>query len=215
MKSILIIGMSRFGRHLATKLSELGNEVMIVDQNELIINKLASDFTDAYSGDCTSENVIKELDIKNFDVCFVTIGDNFQSSLEITALLKENGAKHIIAKASLDTQAKFLKQIGADEVVYPDKDMAERIAIKTSYSNVFGYIPVNKEYAIYETTVLPEWVDKTIEEINVRKNYHVNVVAINKSNNFVATADANYKFEAGDHIIFIGKNADAVKLTKE
>ena len=142
MKSLLVIGMGRFGKHLARKLMELGNDVMIIDKDESIINTLSASFTDAFVGDCTNPAVIHSLGINNFDICFVTIGDNFQSSLEITSLLKEAGAKYIVSKATVDMQAKFLKQIGADEVVYPEHDMAIRLAIKHNANNVFDYIEI-------------------------------------------------------------------------
>lgn len=213
MKSMLVIGMGRFGRHLANKLVELGNDVMVVDKNEDIINDLSTKFPDAYAGDCTNADVIKSLGIEAFDVCFVTIGDNFQSSLEITSLLKEYNAKHIVSKATVDMQAKFLKQIGADEVVYPEKDMAEKIAIKFDADNVFDYIEISDDYAIYETPIIKSWANKTILEINVRKNYNVNVVAVKKGNNIVPSVGPDYVFEENDHIILIGNKKSVDKLT--
>lgn len=139
MKSILIIGMGAFGRHLAIKLSELKNDVMIVDKDAAIIEDMSSMVTDAQIGDCTKEDVLKALGVSNFDICFVTIGDTFQSSLEITSLLKDLGAKYVISKASRDIQAKFLLRNGADEVVYPDKDMAEKLAIRCSSKNMLDF----------------------------------------------------------------------------
>lgn len=215
MKSILVIGMGRFGRHLANKLVSLGNDVLVVDKNEKIINDIASNFTDAYVGDCTNEVVVKSLDIKNFDICFVTIGDNFQSSLEITSLLKECGARYIVSKATIDMQAKFLTQIGADEVVYPEKDMAERLAIKHNANNVYDYIEIGDDYAIYETPILNDWINKSILEINVRKNYHINIVAIKKNDLLISSPGADYTFAQDDHIILIGKSEDVARLTAQ
>ncbi len=215
MKSLLIIGMGRFGRHLATKLNELGNDVMIIDKNEDIINSLASNFTDAFVGDCTNPAVIKSLGINNFDICFVTIGDNFQSSLEITSLLKEFGAKYIVSKATVDMQAKFLKQIGADEVVYPEHDMAIRLAIKFNANNVFDYIPIGEDYAIYEIPILEEWINKSIIEIDVRKKYNINIVAVKKSEKFLSSPSPSYIFEENDHIVVIAKSDDINALTKK
>lgn len=136
MKSILIIGMGAFGQHLALKMAELKNDVMIVDKDAEIINEMSSLVTDAEIGDCTKEDVLKSLGVSNFDICFVAIGDNFQSSLEITSLLKDLGAKHVISKASRDIQVKFLLRNGADEIVYPDKDMAEKLALRCSINNI-------------------------------------------------------------------------------
>ena len=128
---------------------ELGNEVMIVDKQESIITELAPRFTNAYIGDCTNESVLKELGVNHFDICFVTIGDNFQSSLEITSLLKELGARFVVSKASRDIQAKFLIKNGADEVVYPDRDMAEKLAIKHNAKNIFDYVEITDDYGIF------------------------------------------------------------------
>lgn len=215
MKSILVIGMGRFGRHLANKLVELGNDVMIIDQNEDIINSLSSNFTDAFVGDCTNPAVIKSLGINNFDICFVTIGDNFQSSLEITSLLKEYGAKYIVSKATIDMQAKFLKQIGADEVVYPEHDMAIRLAIKHNATNVFDYIEIGQEYAIYEIPILEDWINKSIIDVNVRKKYNVNIVAIKNNGQLISSPGPDYIFNENDHIIVVAKSEDIDNITKK
>lgn len=213
MKSILVIGMGRFGRHLANKLVSLGNDVMIVDRDEKIINDMSNNFTEAYIADCTVESNIKSLGVNNFDICFVTIGDNFQASLEITSLLKEAGANYIISKATIDVQAKFLKKIGANEVIYPERDMAEKLAIKHNATKIFDYIELTNDYALFEIPVIPLWVNKSILEVDVRKVYHVNIVAIKKGEEIVSSPEAAYVFEADDHIILIGKQADVYKLT--
>ena len=215
MKSILVIGMGRFGRHLAAKFQALGNDVMIVDKDMDIINSLSSKYTEAFCGDCTSSDVMDQLGINNFDICFVTIGDNFQSSLEITSLLKEHGAKYIISKATVDMQAKFLKQIGANEVVYPEKDMAENLAIKYNNNNVFDYIAINNDFAIYEIPVLKQWKGKSIVEVNVRRNYNINIVAIKKADLIIPSPGPSYLFEDDDHIIIIGEDKDVKRLTKD
>lgn len=140
MKSFLIIGMGRFGSHLCRNLAKLGNEVMIVDQNEELLEPLLPYVTDAKIGDCTKEEVLKSLGVGNFDKCFVCIGTNFQSSLEITCLLKELGAKYVISKATRDVHAKFLLRNGADKIIYPDRDIAEKCAVQYSSDNVFDYL---------------------------------------------------------------------------
>lgn len=213
MKSILVIGMGRFGRHLARKFVALGNDVMVVDKSEKIINELSKDFTEAYIADCTVESNIKSLGVGNFDLCFVTIGDSFQASLEITSLLKEAGANYIISKATIDVQAKFLKKIGANEVIYPERDMAEKLAIKHNATKIFDYIELTNDFAIFEVPVIPIWAGKSIVEIDVRKVYHVNIVAIKKGEELVSSPGADYIFEENDHIILIGKQSDVVKLT--
>ena len=214
MKSILIIGMGRFGRHLANKFQALGNDVMIVDKDENIINSLSSKYTEAFAGDCTNEDVIKSLGINNFDICFVTIGDNFQSSLEITSLLKEYNANYIVSKATVDMQAKFLKQIGANEVVYPEKDMAENMAIKFNNNNVYEYIAISGDCAIFEISILKSWANRTIVDIDVRKNYNINIVAVKRGDQTFSAPGADFTFQEDDHIIIIGDEKSVKKLTK-
>ena len=132
MKSVLVIGMGRFGRHLAGRMLDLGNDVMIVDSNEKLIEELSIRFGDSQIGDCTNENVIKSLGVDQFDICFVTMGEDFQSSLVITSLLKKYNARFVIAKANQDIQADLLKKIGADEIVYPEKEIANKLNIERS-----------------------------------------------------------------------------------
>ena len=140
MKSILVIGMGRFGTYLALKLTELGNQVMIADKNEDTVNRLAHNFTDAVIGDCSREEVLAEIGINNFDICFVTMGESFQSSLEVTSLLKDMGAKHVVAMSGSEIQSKFLLRNGADEVVYPEKDLAFKTAVRYNADNIFDFI---------------------------------------------------------------------------
>ena len=136
MKSFLIIGMGRFGHYLCKELANLGNEIMAVDEEEECLTHCLPLVTSAKIGDCTQPEVLEELGINNFDICFVCIGTNFQSSLEITSLLKEMGASYVISRASTDVQAKFLLRNGADEVVYPERDIAEKAAKKADRKSV-------------------------------------------------------------------------------
>lgn len=213
MKSILIIGMGAFGRHLALKMSELKNDVMIVDKDAAIIDEMSAFVTDAQIGDCTKEEVLKALGVGNFDTCFVTIGDTFQSSLEITSLLKDLGAKYVISKASRDIQAKFLLRNGADEVVYPDKDMAEKLAIRCSANNVLDYFSITNEYSIFEIPIMPAWSGYSIEEVNVRKKYHINILLIKNGNSIMTMPKADYIFKEDDQIIVIGRSMEVLKFT--
>jgi trk system potassium uptake protein TrkA len=213
MKSILIIGMGAFGSHLALKMTELKNDVMIIDKDAALIDEMSSVVTDAQIGDCTKEDVLKALGVSNFDICFVTIGDTFQSSLEITSLLKDLGAKYVISKASRDIQAKFLLRNGADEVVYPDKDMAEKLAIRCSANNVLDYFSITKDYSIFEIPIMQDWAGYSIEDINVRKKYHINILLIKNGNSIMTMPKADYIFKEDDQIIVIGKSDEVLKFT--
>jgi len=215
MKSILIIGMGRFGINLAHQLKKLGNQIMVVDEKEEQIDKIAPDFPDSQIGDCTNENVLKSFDVKSFDMCFVTIGTNFESSLVVTMLLKKLGAKRIIAKASQDIQANILKSIGADEVVYPERDIAQTLAVKYSASNVFDYIELSDEYGIFEIPVLSYWIGQTIIKIDVRKKYKLNIIAIKNGENISVSPAADYMFRENDHVVVVGKANNVLKLTEK
>ncbi len=213
MKSILIIGMGKFGTLLGSKLMSLGNEVMIVDKKEEIINELSPLYTNALIGNCTHEGVLRSIGVNNFDICFVAIGEDFQASLEITSQLKELGAKYVISKAEREIQAKFLLRNGADEIVYPERDIALKLATKCSGKNVFDFIELSDKYAIYEIAVPEKWVGRSLREIDVRSKYKVNVLAFKKSNSIVPVTDPDYLLERGDHLIIMGENSDIFKLT--
>lgn len=214
MKSILVIGLGRFGRHIAQKMTELGNDVMVVDKDEELVEQYSTEFTDSLIGDCRNEAVMRSLGVGNFDICIVAIGEDFQASLEITSLLKELGAKYVVSKANRDRQAKFLMRIGADEVVYPEKETAEKLAVRYNAKNIFDFIELTPEYSIYEIPILPAWVSKSISELNIRRKYHVNIIAVkNTGNKLRPLPGADYVFEASDHVVVIGKSADVFKLT--
>lgn len=212
MKSVLVIGMGRFGRHLAKQMQQLGNDVMAVDLYEDNIQPFAHLLTDSQTGDCTKESVIRALGVENYDICFVTIGENFQASLVITSLLKQCGAKMVVAKANQDIQADLLYKIGADEVVYPERQMAEKIAMRYAANNIFDYIPLTSEYSIYEIPILPHWVGHTLMELNIRRKYHINVIAVKNNEKMAPMPAPDYVFCEQDHIVVMGKANDVFKL---
>ena len=177
-KTILLIGLGRFGLHIAKKLYELGHEVMAVDVNEERINQAVPYVTEAQIGNSTNEEFLKSLGIKNFDLCIVTISADFQSSLETTSLLKELGAKKVVSRAERDGQAKFLLRNGADEIVYPEKQLASWMAIKYSADHILDYIEIDNEHAIFEVSVPKDWIGKTIGEIDIRKKYGISILGI-------------------------------------
>lgn len=178
MKSVLLIGVNHFGTQLAMKLHELGHQVMAIDIREDRINKVLDIVTDAQIGDSTNELFLKSLGVNNFDLCIVTISGDFQSSLETTSLLKELGGKLVVARADRDVQAKFLLRNGADEVVSPEKQIAEWAAIKYTSDHILDYIRLDDNYAIYELSVPEAWRGKTIGQIDIRKKYNINILAV-------------------------------------
>ena len=177
MKNILLIGLGRFGRHIALQLNKLGHEVMAVDSNEERVNEILPIVTNAQIGDSTNTEFLKSLGIGNFDVCIVTIGGNFQNSLETTSLLKELGAKLVVSRAERDVQEKFLLRNGADEVIYPEKQVANWAAIRYTADHVRDYIEVDEAHAIFEVEVPGGWIGKTVGELDIRRKYSINIMA--------------------------------------
>ena len=180
MKSILLIGLGRFGRHIAIKLDELHHQVMAVDTNEERINDLLPFVTNAQIGDSTSEDFLRSLGVANFDVCIVTIGGSFQNSLETASLLKELGARCVVARAERDVQAKFLLRNGADHVVYPEKQVAKWAAIRYASDHIFDFMEIDDQHAIFEVEIPESWAGKTIGELDVRR-FGVNILGVKRA----------------------------------
>ena len=214
MKSILIIGLGRFGRHMAKKFSEQNNDVMAIDINEERINNILSVVTNALIGDATNEQFMETIGVRDFDLCVVAIGDNFQSSLETTALLKDLGAKFILARASRDVHAKFLLRNGADDVIYTEKETAERLAVKYGSDNIFNYIELNDEYSIYEIAVPSSWLNKSILKVNVRSKYGISILATKQGNNIFPLPKPEHVFTDSESLMILGKNEDVSRFIK-
>lgn len=181
MKNILLIGVGRFGRHIAVQLSQLGHQVMAVDTNEERINEVLPLVTNAQIGDVTNEEFLRSLGIGNFDVCIVTISGSFQNSLETTSLLKELGAKCVVSRAERDVQEKFLLRNGADYVVYPEKQMAKWTAIRYTGDHIFDYMEIDDQHAIFEVEVPEAWVGKSVGEVDIRKRFGISILGIRRS----------------------------------
>ena len=214
MKSILVIGLGRFGRHMAKKFSEQNNDVMAIDINEERINNVLSVVTNALIGDATNERFMETIGVRDFDLCVVAIGDNFQSSLETTALLKDLGAKFVLARASRDVHAKFLLRNGDDDVIYTEKETAERLAVKYGSDNIFNYIELNDEYSIYEIAVPSSWLNKSILKVNVRSKYGISILATKQGNNIYPLPKPEHVFTDSESLMILGKNEDVSRFIK-
>lgn len=215
MKSILIIGLGRFGRHLARRFSRLGHEVLAADRSEAAVAAIESDVTSALICDCADEHALSALGPANFDLCFVCVGSDFAASLLITTMLRDLGARRIIAKASRDLHARLLLKNGADETVYPEKDAAERMAERMSAANVFDYIELTEDHAIYEIPVPDRWIGHTLSEIGVRGRYGVNVLAVKTGEALRPLPGAEYAFTGQEHILALAAKEDARKLLRK
>ncbi|MBR0159563.1 MAG: TrkA family potassium uptake protein [Clostridia bacterium] len=181
MKSFLVIGLGRFGKHLAYQLTTLGHEVMAIDRDESRVNESMNFVSGAQIGDSNNKEFLKSLGIRNYDVCIVTISSDFQSSLETTSNLKELGAKHVVSRAERDVQEKFLLRNGADEVIYPEKQMAKISAIRYSSEHILDYVEIDESNGLFEVTMPGAWVGKTVGEINVRRNYGINILGLKQN----------------------------------
>ena len=215
MKSVLIIGMGHMGRHLAAKLQALGNEVMIVDKNPDVIGALSDRFTDSSICDCTNESAIEALGVDNFDLCFVTIGEDFQASLVVTSLLQQHGARMIVSKAKQKIQADLLRKIGANEIVWPEKETAEKLAVRYNADNIFDYIPLTAEYSIYEIPVPAAWLGQSLTELNVRRKHQVTIIAVKHDTALDPNVGPDYRFVQGDHVILIGQSDRVFRLANK
>ena len=210
MKSVLVIGAGQFGTHIAKRMEELHCEVMAVDINEDCINDIMPYVTDAKIGDGTNEEFLRTLGVDDYDVCFVTLGRHFQTSLETTSLLSELGAKKVISRATNDVQMKFLLRNGADEVVYPEKQTALRIATKYASDNILDFFHLEKEYYIYELKVPKAWHGKTLVQIDIRKKLNINILTI-KRNGEVLIPSADTVILPDDVAFVLGELRDIQK----
>ena len=205
MKSILLIGLGRFGKHIAIQLNEMGYEVMGVDINEDRVNDTIDIVTSAQIGDSTNESFLRSLGVGNYDICFVTISNDFQSSLETTCLLKELGARYVVSRAERDGQEKFLLRNGADKVVYPEKQVARWAAVRFSSNLILDYIQLDEKHSLYEVHVPPMWSGKTIMEIDVRKKYGLNIIAINRTGEMEFSVSPDTVLPAGSTMLVLGE----------
>ena len=211
MKTVLLVGLGRFGKHIAMKLNELHHQVMAVDKCEERVEALLPYVTNAQIGDSTNEEFLKSLGVRNFDLCIVTIGSDFQSSLETTSLLKELGAKLVVSRASRDIHAKFLLRNGADEVLYPERQLASWAAIRYTADHISDYVEIDKDYGIFEVEVPMNWYEKTIRELDIRNKYNVNILGIKRDEKISMNIAPDTQLRPDDMIMVLGKFADVQK----
>lgn len=215
MKSFLVLGLGRFGYHLTRELVALGNEVMVVDRNEERVAQLASIATASCIGDCQDEQVLKSLGVDNFNACFVCVSDDFQCSLEATAILKELGARHVVSRADREKQIRFLQKIGADSVVNAEMDTAKRIATSFSSTKVFDYFELSPKYGVFEIDTPGQWIGKTVKSLDVRSRYNINILGIKAQGEVIPLLDPDYVFVDDTHLIIAGDKMTSLQLAKD
>ncbi len=214
MKSVLLIGLGRFGFSVAEKLNELRHQVMAVDRDEERVNEVLPLVTNAKIGDAANEIFLRSLGVAHYDVCFVTIGESFESSLQVTSLLKELGAKKVVSRASSDVHRKFLLRNGADDVVYPERQLASWMVMRHVTDHVLDYIALDSTYAIYDLTVPPEWNGKTVGMLDIRKKYNLNLLAIRESGKASIAVNSETVLRESQTILVLGTWKDIQKCFK-
>ena len=205
MKSVLLIGLGRFGKHIAIKLNDLNHQVLAVDNNEERVNEALPFITNGQIGDSTNREFLSSLGIRNFDTCIVAIGDNFQNSLETASLLKELGAKKVIARAATGVQEKFLLRNGADEVVYPEKQLAAWTAIRCTSEHILDYIELDQDYSIFELEVPLNWGGRTVLQLDIRKKYGINILGVRENGKLNMNITPDTVLDSRTSILVLGQ----------
>lgn len=213
MKSFIVIGAGKFGHYFCKFLSKEDAEIMIVDGDEEKLSDMLSYVSSAKVGDCTRRDVVKGLGVEDFDEAVVCVPESFQNSLQIVDLLNEYGAKNITAVASTEIQAKFLLKNGADHIIFPDRDMSERLAVAIANDSIFDFLKLSEDHAIYEIIPPKRWITQSILAVDVRRRHSVNIIAVKTPEGRLFLPGPDYVFNAEDHLIVFGKDKDIEKLT--
>lgn len=211
MKSILLIGLGRFGNHIAKNLNELGHQIMAIDIKEDRVNDALPFVTSAQIGDATNIDFLESLGVSNFDVCIVAIGDDFQNSLETTSLLKELGAKLVVSRAARDVHAKFLLRNGADQVVYPERQLAKWTAIRYTANHLFDYVDLGENCAVVEVAIPEKWIGKTVVDVHIRNKYNINIMALKNNEKIIMNIGPDTVFDNKFNLLVLGNVNDIQK----
>ena len=214
MKNVLLIGLGRFGRHMAQKMADMNHQILAIDKDEHRIQEAMSYVTNAQIGDATDPALIDSLGVKDFDLCVVTMSHDLQASLEITALLKEKGAPFVLVRVARDTHARFLLACGADEIIYPEKQIADWAAVRYTGDHVYDYTRLSRDHAIYETEIPENWIGHTVVELGVRQRYRLNILALRRNGDVDPMFGPGIQFQPGDRIILLGSDKDVQKFLR-
>lgn len=214
MKQFVVIGCGRFGSSIARTLYSLGHEVLAIDANEERVQEIADEVTYAVQADVTDENVLNELGIRNFDVVVISIGSNYQASIMATLIAKEVGVKKVIVKAHDSLHGKVLSKIGADKIIYPERDMGVRVAHNLVSSNILDFIELSPDYSILEIAALKSWTNKTLKDLRLPAKYGINVMAIKQENDINVSPYAEDIIHEGDILVVIGSTENIKKIEK-
>ncbi|MDI9512455.1 MAG: TrkA family potassium uptake protein [Bacillota bacterium] len=208
MKQFIIIGIGKFGESIATNLYKMGHDVLAVDIDEERVQHIANKVTHAVQADATEEGTLEALGVKHFDGAVVTIGESVQASILITLLCKELGIRHVLAKAQNELHAKVLYKIGADRVVFPERDMGLRVAHSLVSTSFLDYIELTPDYSIVELKAAKDWQGKSLKDLNIRAKYGINIMAIKQDDKVVVSPAADDVIQRDDVLVVIGKAED-------
>lgn len=208
MKQFIIIGIGKFGESIATNLYKMGHDVLAVDIDEERVQYIANKVTHAVQADATEEGTLEALGVKHFDGAVVTIGESVQASILIIMLCKELGIRHVLAKAQNELHAKVLYKIGADRVVFPERDMGLRVAHSLVSTSFLDYIELTPDYSIVELKAAKDWKGKSLKDLNVRAEYGINIMAIKQDDKVVVSPAADDTIQRDDVLVVIGKARD-------
>ncbi|MGO1580990.1 MAG: potassium channel family protein [Peptoniphilaceae bacterium] len=215
MKSFVVFGCGRFGSTIATTLTDLGNEVLIIDIDYDKIQAIADEVTTAIQCDVLDENATNQLGLKNFDTAVIAIGSNLEAAIMATLICKESGIEYILAKAKTTRQGGILRKVGADKIIFPEIDMGNRVAHNLTSNNILDYIQLSPDFSIAEMKVLPDWIDKTIEELHIRNTYKVTILAIERGDEVKVAPSAKTSLKENDILVILGKDNIIKEVERE
>ena len=211
-KEFVVFGLGKFGLSVAKTLADNGCQVMAVDSEQSKVEEIAEDVTYAVCTDVTDADAIHSLGIRNFDGAVVAIGENLEASVLVTIIAKEMGIPYVLAKAQTDLQAKVLKKVGADKVIFPEKESGIRIANNLISGNFFDAVELSTKYSMLDLDVPSEWIGKSLRELNLRATKKINIIGIKRNDEFEITPDPDAPLAEDDILVIIGKNQTLTKL---
>ena len=205
-KQFVVIGLGSFGMSLAMQLGSMGYEVLAVDKRQELVNEVAPYVTEAVAADAADEAVLDSLGIRNFDVAVVSIGQNMRDSILVSVQCKELGVPFVMAKAMDDRHAKVLEKVGVDRVVFPEREMGQRMARALLRTNYIDMIDLDDEYQMIEINAPEAWCGRTLSEMNIRRNYGVSIIAIHRGKSFIVSPGADETIHIGDELLVLGRS---------
>jgi len=207
MKSFVVVGLGRFGTEAAVRLSRQGCEVLAIDSDSTLVERIGDEVTQAVVGNAQDKEVLRALGVKDFDCAIIAIGDSLSDSVLATMNLKELGVPYVVCKAHDEIHRQVLKKLGADRVVIPEQENAARLAKSLASHNVLDYIELSEDYGIIDVPAPKSWWDKSLIELNIRAKLGVNILAVKRDGNITVSPSADFRILEGDIMVVLGDTA--------